>query len=96
MKDFWRAAKLASKNKKLTFLAIFVALLTTLISLIQPLVYKEFFDLIDDALAGGSSAINSNFWYIVLAYTAVIFARDLSNSWEYYAVVKWWVESKKS
>ncbi|MDD3678873.1 MAG: ABC transporter ATP-binding protein [Patescibacteria group bacterium] len=95
MKDFWRAAKLASKNKKLTFLAIFVALLTTLISLIQPLVYKEFFDLIDDALAGGSSAINSNFWYIVLAYTAVIFARDLSNSWEYYAVVKWWVESKK-
>jgi len=96
MKDFLRAAKLSSKNKKLTFFAVFASLLTTAISLSQPLVYKEFFDLIESSLATGINVVTSDFWYLLIVYSVLMFAGDLSNSWGYYAIVKWWADSKRT
>ncbi|MBW6432122.1 ABC transporter ATP-binding protein/permease, partial [Patescibacteria group bacterium] len=95
MSDFLRAIKLASKNKGLTFFAIFLSFVSAILNLIQPQVFKQFFDLIDESIRSGSMTIDQRYWILIALFAVVSFAIDIINMAEYYIIVKWWVDSKK-
>lgn len=95
MKDFLRAIKLSSKNRKLTFFAIFLSFLGTILGLIQPQIFKIFFDLIDESIRSGTITIDNRYWIALILFTIVVFLTDILNMIEYHVIVKWWVDSKK-
>lgn len=95
MESFLRAIKLASKNRKLTFFAILLSFVGATLNLIQPQIFKIFFDLIEEAIRQGTFVIDNRYWVTLIAFGVVIFSSDLVNMAEYYVIVKWWVDSKK-
>jgi ATP-binding cassette, subfamily B, heavy metal transporter len=95
MEDFLRTIKLASKNRKLTLLAIFLSFTSTVLGLIQPQIFKLFFDLIDESIRANSFVVDGRYWLILSLFAIITFSSDLINMAEYYVIVRWWVDSKK-
>ncbi len=91
MRDFWRAIKYGSVNKKLTFLAVFFSFLYPIIDLLQPLVLKNLFDLVETSIKTGSYLSLMNGFYINVGLYALLLTLDMMNSqvgsWYF---TKWW------
>jgi len=94
MKDLFRAYKLASKDKRLTFVMVFFALAGSGLSLAIPQIYKRFFDYIQSSLNTGTSAFGSQVQLLILAFIVISIFKYLSDSLEYYHIIKWWANSK--
>lgn len=91
MRDFWRAIKYGSVNKKLTFLAVFFSFLYPIIDLLQPLLLKNLFDLVEISIRTGGYKSLLNGFYINIALYAVLLTVDMINSqvgsWYF---TRWW------
>jgi len=94
MRDFWRAIKLGSIEKKMTTAVVILSLFSTLIRLIQPQIYKRFFDMIDQSIRTGIKTVDTSFWYLLAAFIIVVFIQDFANQIQYYYIVKWWLKTR--
>lgn len=94
MKDLWRAYKLASKDKKLTILMVFFAFTGSALSLAIPQIYKYFFDFIQNSLSNNTLVFDNQLKILLLAFVIISTLKYLSDSLEYFYIIKWWANSK--
>lgn len=97
MRDFWRAIKLATINKKLTFYALFTTLLGTAIGISMPFVFKMFFDLIEKTLKiGTTTQVPTEFWYIAGLYCLLMFVGSAVDQINFYATTIWYNKTREN
>lgn len=95
MKDFWRALKYVMVNKKLAYFVFGLTLFGVFIWALEPLVYKLFFDLIQQVLESGLQANTYYLFgrYILLMIGLRLLSDIVSHSENYY--IPKWVESTR-
>ncbi len=96
MRDLWRAIKLASIKKKLTVIAVSFSFAYTIFNLIQPLILKKFFDLIETNIRNGNfNYIPDEYWKYLILFAFVIFIQDFIGQGSNYFITKWWIETRR-
>lgn len=97
MRDFWRAIKFASINKKLTSLVIFLSFLNTFLSILEPLLLKRFFDLVDFSIRTKDYVFDAKpLLTLVVLYAVLKFSTDFANQLNNYFIPKWWNLTRKA
>lgn len=97
MKDFWRAVKYAFINKRLAYLAVFLAMILTAIDLMFPLFTKNIFDIIEQSIKNPSA--NTSFKLIVpwlVIYGILLIIQTFTSQFNMYVINRWWVLTEKA
>lgn len=97
MRDFWRAIKLASINKRLTSLVVGVTLVNTLLFAIEPLLIKRFFDLVDFSIRSKNYIFEpKSLLILVVLYVALRLTTDATQQMINYFIPKWWNVTRRT
>lgn len=95
MKEFWRAIKYVSVNKRLAAFTFTLTITGVIIQLLDPQVYKLFFDLIQKTIESGVQPNTYQLYARYIGYMIAIYiASDVVNHSINYFVPKW-VESTR-
>jgi len=97
MRDFWRAIKFASINKKLTFFTVCSSLLVVAMELIQPLIFKQLMDLIELNLKNGTvGTVPSAFWTLFVFFAVVTVGQHFAGQLSFYLTVVWYNKTRET
>ena len=96
MRDFWRAMRFASINKKLTFFAVSSALVITAFGIVTPLIFKAIFDLMGKTIQAGTiGKVPSGFWLLIGLYALCVVISDATGQVNFYATTIWYNKTRE-
>lgn len=96
MRDFWRAMKFASINKKLTFYAVSSALAITSFGIVIPLIFKAIFDLMGKTIQTGAiGKVPTSFWFLISLYGVCVVVSDTMGQANFYATTIWYNKTRE-